>query len=139
MQILIEMADYSLISFGRDKKGRVVYGSSVKLEENDSVKIGFDPVFGCDWGFSWFIRKYVSRKNSPLSREHCRVYIDDGKVYVMDLGSRTGTYLFNKLSRETREITNCAEINRDEVIGLIPSEKKKVPFRLEILVEKLSK
>jgi pSer/pThr/pTyr-binding forkhead associated (FHA) protein len=42
--------------------------------------------------------------DKTLSREHTRVYLDHGRVFVRDLGSKNGTYLNGALIREPQPL-----------------------------------
>ena len=49
---------------------------------------------------------HLKPRSELISRYHCEIFLDDGEVFVRDMGSKNGVFLNEKQITETRELTN---------------------------------
>jgi len=65
--------------------------------------------------------------SSMASRDHARIFVKDGKVYIEDLNSSNGTFVRNEKIQLPEPITEEDPVKLGDVYLRVTYEKKKAP------------
>ena len=103
-------------------------GYKKKVEFTDEVELGRN-------GNSW---ELVTRKNGVdilsgledggVSRHHAKIYYNNNKLFIQDLGSKNGTYLNEEIVIGLKEIYDSSEIRIGSTTIKLTMDKKTVEF-----------